>query len=372
MLAFFVIMVYSNNIRNVLCGHISPQGTTSMSIETKPFSSSNDEPNPQSNPTEQVTAQDIRLQVNPDHKPSILEKLDTKGKRFAAALTAIALTLGAGVGATKMAEAISDSKAVAEDPAGQGEATTPQQTTEPTPLANPSNIAPLETTAPTSGTVIPGNKSPQTETSPQSNNPEQTTPAAEFGISPAEYNALVDSFKIDIAAHPTAESALAAFNEKMNLYFNGGNTAEERTKFYTWTPPAGSSIAPGWNSRATELYSEAIQDALFVPGYEDTTYSYLPSMKETKSNASALWANSLKNSETPYTLNYMFNADNGIARLSNGNFSAFGSTTFTDNAANIPSAKTDSRAIFSETNPKQKLTLVVKDGQWLVDSIEKY
>ena len=57
-----------------------------------------------STPTPTPDASEIRDLVHPDRKPSILERLDTRGKKVGAGALILALTAGLGYGGAKLAE----------------------------------------------------------------------------------------------------------------------------------------------------------------------------------------------------------------------------------------------------------------------------
>lgn len=135
-----------------------------MSIETKsnpnPYDDSQQNhelSSTESQTTEEpkdLTAKQLRLKMHPDHKPSVLEKLNTPAKKFAAGVTAAVVVLTAGYGASKLAESIGeqseDDETHAEAPVvpGQVETTAPQPNVEKSPLDDPSNIEPVKTAAP--------------------------------------------------------------------------------------------------------------------------------------------------------------------------------------------------------------------------------
>lgn len=235
-----------------------------------------------------------------------------------------------------------------------------------------SELAPQEEGSPASSlpALTPSAQatSPAPVNRPGTTGPVAQSQASDFDISEAEYTALVDSYKIDVATHATAESAVIAFNEKMTNFFTAGNTAEDREKHAEWLHPSDSTMNPGWNNWATQLNLRAIQDGLFVANYKNTVNSYLPSMEESKRNAGGLWVNSLKANETAYKVNYEF-TPTGFAKLSNGNFTAYGSVTFTDNAREIPSASNDSRAAFEKTFEDQSVTAVIQGGEWRIHEL---
>lgn len=275
----------------------------------------------------------------------------TPTQKIAGTVLALGL-LGGGAAAANYLSSQNETVTTAPDEnEGKGDVTT----TQPTPEVTPSDL-------PTSFTSTSAEATPST-------NPETQSPAGDYNISEAEYQNIVKSFKIDVATHPTAESALAAFNERMTLFYNGGNTTKDFTKHAEWLHPVDSSVNPGWNSWATQVYTAAAKEALFVPGYVETPNSYLPYMQERKRAVNGLWINSIDENETPYVMSYEF-TPTGIARLANGDFTAYGSSTLTDNANEIPGAKTDSRAIFSKTLDSQAITAVIQDDQWLIHSIE--
>lgn len=104
-----------------------------------------------------LTPAELRQKMNPNRKPSILERLDTRGKKFGAGVLVFTTLVGAGFAAGKVLEGPGEQKpggeaepaATSLPTAGQTEIATAQPTAEVTPSVSPSNITPLETAAPT-------------------------------------------------------------------------------------------------------------------------------------------------------------------------------------------------------------------------------
>jgi hypothetical protein len=216
----------------------------------------------------------------------------------------------------------------------------------------------------TTPAVIP---TPQpTETLTQ--NTEATGKAAEYNMTNAEYQQIVDSFKIDRTAHPTPESALAAFNAAMTQYFNGGHTQADHTKHYEWSAP---NVAPGWNSWSNEVYSSAIQEGMFDKGYINTDSNYISKMKDLKLEANRMWANTNRDNQPDYKIAFNLVAKDGIKVFDNGGFIAYGDIVYTDNAADNSSTATDSHAIGTYTIPNESVAMAPDEqtNTWRVTRI---
>lgn len=243
---------------------------------------------------------------------------------------------------------------------------------------NKTETLPPEPTPNASAPVTPGAQESTAPTPSSEPTPEQPTQspetgastgkAAEFNMTDAEYQQVVDSFKIDLASHSTPESAVAAFNEKMTSYFNGGHTKEEHTKYYAWSAPDKN---PGWNSWADEVYTSAIKDGMFTKNYSDVEDNYLQKMIDLKTEANRMWANTDRANQPSYKMAFNFVPTGDINSFETGWINATGNLTYTDNAADSSETATDSHAIGSYTFSNVKITMQPdKDtGTWRVTQI---
>lgn len=173
-----------------------------------------------------------------------------------------------------------------------------------------------------------------------------TGKAALYNMTDAEYQAIVDSFTIDAAAHTTHESVINAFNEKMTAYFNGGQNRDDHTRHDNWSVP---DTHPGWNSWAGEVYTSAILEGLFTKDYIDKQENYIEQMLDVKSEANRMWANTNRANQPGYEMAFEFKATSEMDPSSANSISAAGELTYTDNAADNSETATDSHAIASYT-----------------------
>lgn len=231
--------------------------------------------------------------------------------------------------------------------AGETQAPAPTNTVE-SPLASPTNLGPLETAKPTpsASEVAPGTLN-------------------EFGITAIEYEKVEKSLTIDANVHKTPTEVTNAFTNVINNYYAGGHSAEIRDAHYDDTTPNGKV---GWNAWSNELYTKAITESLFIPGYAERSDSAIPNLENNKREVNRLWVNSLKAGEEKYTMTTSFSIDN-ISNVTENSFTVTGTSYQLDNSADIPSAASDSaRIIGTQETENVEITFVKHGEQWHVVS----
>ena len=217
--------------------------------------------------------------------------------------------------------------------------------------------APVETTAP-SPTGIPSQTAGAAEV---------ITGQNEFDISNAEYQTIVDGFKIELPANAPASQVLAAVTDKLTLYFASGDNKAEHDAHYTWDGPSGEQ---GWNAWSNDLYTKALGEGLFVDGYSalPASASDLDNLSGNKTESNRIWANTLRTGDPSYKITVSYTPDN--IQTTPNSVTAVGTYTFSSNALDNPTSANDSKAITQpENTPDVKITVTYDGTNWRVDQL---
>ena len=293
-------------------------------------------------------------EYNEQRASKATESQSHTGRNIGIAATSLVLAAGATAGVV-----IANSQPQATSPNTQpsatgapvpGETQAPAATKTPeSPLASPTNLGPLETAKPTPSKV---------ETAPGALN--------EFGITAAEYEKVKDSVTIDANVNKTPAEVAKAFTTVLDNYYAGGHSMETRNAHYTDTTPKGQV---GWNAWSNELYTKALTESLFIPGYSDRSDSAIPNLEENKSIVNRLWVNAAKANEKEYKSTTAFTIEK-VSDTTENAFTVVGTLSQVDNSAEIPSAASDSGRINGTLVSKNVEVSFVKHGdQWQVFSL---
>ncbi|GAB3558801.1 hypothetical protein GCM10027405_05540 [Arthrobacter alkaliphilus] len=189
-------------------------------------------------------------------------------------------------------------------------------------------------------------------------------PLSEFGITDAEYKAIVESYAIDANQYKTPEQVTAAFMERINKYYADGNSLDARTAHSSYKSRDGVYI--GWNAWATDLYTKALMEGLYVSAAQEKGglgEQYAANDVIVKS----LWINSINAGEVPYKLTNSF-AITDVVEKTASSFTVRGTQTVADNSAQVPSAARDSRKIGTKTFPNSRISFMLNsmNHRWIV------
>jgi hypothetical protein len=233
---------------------------------------------------------------------------------------------------------------------GQSETAIPQTTAEATPSISPSNITPLETQTPTPSIseVAPGGLN-------------------EFGITEAEYEKVKKSLTIDASIYKNPTEVTNAFMGVLNNYYAGGHNKQDRDAHLSADTPAGKV---GWNAWSNELYTKAITESVFIPGYDDRSDSAIPNLNNNKSIANRLWANANRANEKEYKLTNTFVIEE-VSAVTENSFTVTGTDIQSDNSSEIPSVASDSAKFGTLAAKNTEIVFVLHGDRWDVASYAK-
>lgn len=224
------------------------------------------------------------------------------------------------------------------------------------------------------------NPTPETSSTPLAQaSPEATTNPNivkgenEFDISNANYTKIVESLKINLPRDASTEAILTAISKNLTTYYSGGDNESDLKNHMIWRGTLPDDV--GWNRWSANLYTKAIMEGMFAPGYEtmDPARSSTDNLKSWKVATNGIWANTTMAHETPYKVSVDFTLDRTIVHAitaTDAAISVVGTFTYSSNAAESPSAASNKISLVTpDSVPNTFITATYTDSGWQISQL---
>ena len=289
---------------------------------------------------ETPTPEQTHDSFNPNRKRSVIEKLDTRGKRFGAAVAGLGLFLGAGYG---VSQAI-----------GGDRDNTPETT--PTPSAE----------APASPSATPVETTPATTEPSPSDLPTEIAPTPSEGLEAyannLEREQLFELFSISAEEYTTPEAISDRYTELQGLWMNTGGAVHFDWDLITNEEDSIDDIMTTFDGPITErLFTDSADAQAFITMTQDEIRQYAV--------RNAYWAVASDN-EGDYSVKYdLTDSVLTSGSIESGQFTVTNTVRTTDNggASIAEFRKIYDINLWQDVTRTESVRFIEENGTWKVD-----
>ena len=289
---------------------------------------------------ETPTPEQTHDSFNPNRKRSVIEKLDTRGKRFGAAVAGLGLFLGAGYG---VSQAI-----------GGDRDNTPETT--PTPSAE----------APASPSATPVETTPATAEPSPSDLPTEIAPTPSEGLEAyannLEREQFFELFSISAEEYTTPEAIADRYTALRSLWMNAGTSVQFSWDTVTNEEETIDDIMTAFDGPIIEgLFTDSAEAQAFVTEVTEETRPYVI--------RDFYWSD--MGGDNPYEIDYEL-IDSTVVRgsVEEGKFIVLNTVRTTDNGGDTiaENRKTYGIDLWQDITRTQEVEFVNTNGTWKVNS----
>ena len=288
---------------------------------------------------ETPTPEQTHDSFNPNRKRSVIEKLDTRGKRFGAAVAGLGLFLGAGYG---VSQAI-----------GGDRDNTPETT--PTPSAE----------APASPSATPVETTPATAEPSPSDLPTEIAPTPSEGLEAyannLEREQLFELFSISAEEYTTPEAISDRYTELQGLWMNTGGAVHFDWDLITNEEDSIDDIMTTFDGPITErLFTDSADAQAFITMTQDEIRQYTV--------RDFYWSD--MGGTNPYKINYdLIDSTLTSGSVEDGVFTSTNTVRTTDNGGDTIAANrtTYGHNLWQDVTRTESVRFIEENGTWKVD-----